>query len=451
MKKIGLIGTGILIISLIFFFAFKQNGNSDAEDIIVPVKKGKFVIDVNTPGELEAKNSVEIQGPMRLRDFQIYQITISRMVDEGTMVKKGDWVADLDHSDYNTKFQDAQLELEKSESKYVQTQLDTALQMRQARDELVNLKYDVEQAKLVVEQSKYEPPATIKQNEYNLDKARRAYQQALDNYKIKLDQNKAKMQEVFADKKKQSRIVTDMRDLGNQLTIMAPEAGMVVYKKDWDGKPIKAGSQISAWNPTVATLPDMSIMISKVFINEVDVRKVKPGQHVDISLDAFPDKKLTGTVLSVANVGEQRPNSDAKVFESRIEVTGTDYSLRPSMTTANRIIVKEYDSALYIPLECLHSKDDSITYVYRKNGIKTVKQEVEVGQSNENAVMILKGLAEEDRVYLSVPAGYEDNAIVLLPEMNGKRNKDKKNNESPGAENAVSSVKTDTSTVKSKE
>ena len=48
----------------------------------------------------------------------------------------------------------------------------------------------------------------------------------------------------------------------------------------------------------------------------------------------------------VANVGEQRPNSDAKVFEVRVEIDGTDPTLRPSMTTSNKIIASVKDSTL---------------------------------------------------------------------------------------------------------
>jgi multidrug efflux pump subunit AcrA (membrane-fusion protein) len=429
MKKFSIIALGVIIIALIAFFSFRGSGQAEVADIVMTVEKGTFTIDVVTAGELEAKNSVEILGPERLRDFRIYNLTISKIVDEGTLVRKGDWIADLDRSDFNTRLQDTQLEVEKVQSQFIQTQLDTALQMRQARDELVNLKYNVEEAKLVLEQSQFEPPATIKQNEYNLEKAIRNYEQARDNYKIKLDQSKAKMQEVDADRKKKIRDLTAMEAMGNEFTILAPEPGMVVYTKGWDQKPIKAGSQINSWHPTVATLPDMTIMISKTYINEVDVRKIKPGQKVELGLDAFPDKKLTGVVTNVANVGEQRPNSDAKVFAAIIQIDGSDNTLRPSMTTSNRIIVQEIDSALFIPLECLHSKNDSITFVYKRTGLKTVKQEVQIGPSNDNSAIILSGLAENDRIHLSVPKGLEDEPIALLPEMNGKRNVPKQKEE----------------------
>jgi hypothetical protein len=55
--------------------------------------------------------------------------------------------------------------------------------------------------------------------------------------------------------------------------------------------------------------------------------------------------------------------------------------------------------------------------------MKIVKQEVMVGEANSNDVVILAGLAEADRVHLSIPAGMEDEDIVLLKEMDGKRKK----------------------------
>ena len=133
---------------------------------------------------------------------------------------------------------------------------------------------------------------------------------------------------------------------------------------------------------------------------------------------------LKGIVNRVANVGEQRPNSDAKVFEVAVEIDGTDPSLRPSMTTSNKIIAKTIDSALFIPLECLHSQADTITYVFRKNGMGVEKQEVIIGDTNANDAVVLGGLSDADRVYMSVPPRMENQPIALLEEMNGKRKKD---------------------------
>ena len=185
------------------------------------------------------------------------------------------------------------------------------------------------------------------------------------------------------------------------------------------------------WDPVVATLPDLTTMLSKTYVNEVDVRKIKSGQKVEIGLDAFPDKKLIGKVIKVANVGEQSPNSDSKVFEATIEIDGTDPLLRPAMTTSNKVFVNEMDSALFVPLEGLHSKNDSITYVYKRSGLKTTKQEVQVGETNSNEAIINLGLENGDRIYLSIPSGMEDNEISLLAALDGKRMKKEEVEEKP--------------------
>jgi multidrug resistance efflux pump len=421
MKKqiiIGLIAVAVVVSGFLFFNITEK---TDTADIIVPVKRGNFVVDITTTGELEAKNSVEIMGPTGLRRYRVYQVSIQDIVDEGTVVKKGDWIATLDQSEFNSKLQDKELDLEQAQSEFIQVQLDTTLQMRQARDELINLKYAVEEMQIKLDQSQFEPPATIKQAEIDLDKARRALEQAQQNYKIKLEQNRARMTEVATELRKDQNELDEMRDMVQEFQITAPEPGMLVYAKGRDGKPMKAGSQIHVWDPVVATLPDLSVMLSKTYINEVDVRKVKPGQMVQIGLDAFPEKELVGRITRVANVGEQSPNSDSKVFEATIEIEGTDDLLRPAMTTSNKIIVNELDSAIFVPLESLHSQYDSIAFVYKRSGLKTVKQEVQVGETNSNSAVIKLGLEEGDRVYLSVPSGVEEQEVNLLAELNGKR------------------------------
>ncbi len=422
MKKKIIAGITVLIVIIVGILVYNSGADTASTDIIIPVEKGHFVIDIVTTGELEAKNSVKIMGPAQLRNFRIYQVNIQKIIDEGKVVKKGDWVATLDPSEFNTKLQDKAIDLEKKQSQFIQTQLDTTLEMRKARDELINLEYAVEEMKIKLEQSKYEPPATIKQAEIDLEKAKRAYEQATNNYQIKHQQNNAKMAEISAELRKVQNEYNQMLKLKQSFTVVAPEDGMVVYAKGWDGKAMKAGSTIHTWDPVVATLPDLTVMLSKTFINEVDVRKIKPGLRVEIGLDAFPEKQFTGVVTRVANVGEQRPNSDSKVFETTIEINEQDELLKPAMTTSNRIIVNEFDDVLHIPLECLHTRSDSITFVYKRSGLNIVKQEVQIGETNTDEAIILKGLEEGDKVYLSVPKGQENKEVTLLPELNGLRN-----------------------------
>ncbi len=383
-------------------------------ELFVSVKKGRFEISVAATGELEAKNSVSIMGPTAIRTAGIWQVKIQDLVAEGSVVKKGDYIAALDRSEITGKLRETEIELQKIESQFTQTQLDTSLTLRQARDELINLGFSAKEKELVLEQSKYEPPATIAQAKIEVEKAVRALAQANENYKIKRNQAIAKMREVSANLAQIKGKYDQMVALVNEFTIHAPEDGMVIYQREWGGRKKTVGSTINAWEPTVATLPDLTVMISKTYVNEVDIRKINTGQPVKIGLDAFPDKKLTGKVVKKANVGEQRPNSDAKVFEVVIEVSESDTTLRPAMTTSNNIIAGALEDVLHLPLECLHNEGDSLVYVYKKNGMSIVRQQVVIGQSNDNEVVILQGLAEGESVYLSVPKNAGKSQLVSL-------------------------------------
>lgn len=411
-RNIVLILAGSATLLLLWWFLHGSNSVS-GEKITAEVKKGDFLITVISTGELQAKTSENIVGPMGMRTVGVWQVKISDLVPEGTVVKQGQYIATLDRVEITTKLKDLETELQKSQSLFTKTQLDTALEMRTARDELINLKFGMEEKKLVLDQSKYEPPATIRQAEIDLDKSKRAFEQAQQNYVLKQKQSIAKMQEVSATLDQQQRKYDETVVVVDQFVINAPKGGMVIYKRDWDGRKVGVGSTISPWDPTVATLPDLTKMISLTYINEIDISKVKMNQTVSIGIDAFPTMKYTGKVIEVANVGEQLPKSDAKVFEVKILLNESDTTLRPSMTTSNTVLTDKLSNVLSVPLECIHTEKGK-TFVYLSSGFSFIKQEVKTGVSNDNAIVIEKGLNEKDVVYISVPEGADLTEVTLL-------------------------------------
>lgn len=387
---------------------------ADRKEIVQKPQKGEFEVLVTATGELQAKNSIDISGPPGARKAGLYQMKITRMVPEGTVVNEGDFVAELDKSDLLSKIKEVEINLQKFQSQFTQAKLDCTLTLSQARDELINLEYAMEQKKLEKEESIYEAPSTQRQAEIEYEKSQRAYEQAEKNYRTKVQQATAKMREAEADLFKEQRKHEDFLTVFDEFTIKAPSNGMVIYFREWDGKKRVVGSTVSPWQPTVATLPDLRLMESITYINEVDIQKIKKDQNVRISLDANPDKVLTGTVTQVANIGEQRPNSDSKVFEVKIQVNEKDSTLRPAMTTSNQIVVTNVPEALYIPLESIHT-EDSTTFVYRSNGGSVSKQEIKVGLMNDNYAVVEEGLEETDEFLLSVPENAAELTIQFLP------------------------------------
>src|SRR6266850_2571263 len=222
------------------------------------------------------------------------------------------------------------------------------------------------------------------------------------------------MREVGADLQRQRNLLKVVQDVMAGFTIRAPGPGMVIYVKEWNGRKRTTGSQVNAWEPGVATLPDLTQMESVTYVNEIDVRKLAVGQAVVVTLDADPTKHLTGKVGSVANVGEQRPNADAKVFEVKVTIMEADTTLRPGMTTGNAIETLKLGVALYVPLEALGSVE-GIPFVYRQDGGQVTKQEVITGPMSDDEVVIIRGLEENDRVLLSPPADHDRMALKRLP------------------------------------
>lgn len=248
MKKKVLIGGGA-VLALLLVIWFFSGGASDVQgEVFVEAKRGTFKVEVTTTGELEAEKSVKILGPSGLRAAQIWQVKIDHIVDEGTVVEKGGYIARLDQSELSDKIQNRQNELQQSLSKYTQTKLDTALELRAARDELINLKYAVEEKDIILSQSQFEPPATIKQAEINLAKSKREFEQAKENYKLKSQKAVAQMQEAAAELAEDQGKFNFLDEIRKKFTITAPEPGMVVYQREWNGTKKGVGSTIGAWD-----------------------------------------------------------------------------------------------------------------------------------------------------------------------------------------------------------
>ena len=80
------------------------------------------------------------------------------------------------------------------------------------------------------------------------------------------------MREVGSELARQRNQLGIIQSVMDGFTIRAPAPGMVIYDKEWNGRKKVVGSQVSAWDPTVATLPDLTQMESVTYVNEIDVR-----------------------------------------------------------------------------------------------------------------------------------------------------------------------------------
>jgi len=406
-KKTLLIALVPLI--LIVGYLILQGSDQAVTDITVKVERGPFQIQIYSSGELESENSENITIPEKMKDrnLRIYELTITDLIDEGTYVDSGDYVGTLDHKAVEENIKSTQDDLETQLTELQDAKIDSNLNLSNQRDVIINAELDLEEKKIVMDESIYESPSVQKKAAMDYDKALRKYEQEKNAYKLKREQEENRVTRRFIDYRQTEDRLRELQELYNSLEIYAPKSGLLTYYKYGYGGVTKVGSRVTMWNPIIATIPDMTNLVSRTFINEIDISKVKVGLPVDVGVDAFPDKQLSGEVISMANVGQNMPNSDAKVFEVKIKIFDVDPDLRPAMTTSNVIQAVSLQDTLFIPLEAVFS-NDSLQYVYKSNRGNLSKQIVSLGDANENYILVKDGLDEGDEIFLSAPDETED-------------------------------------------
>jgi HlyD family secretion protein len=430
MKKKIIITFTLLVLLALSVLLILTGSSGEKVHITTSVRRGPFEVLIYSTGQLEAKSSENIVVPDILRDrnIRIYEIKITDLIEEGTVVDSGEYVASLDHKVVEEVLVSAQEDLEEALNSFEDAKMDSNLNLSNYRDQIINAREEVEEMQIVLDESVYESPAVIRKAEMDLDKARRKLSQEIKGYELRERQAISRVERSAIELRDRQNRVNLLLDVLKSLRIHAPRQGMVIYGRDRTREKIKIGSSVSAWNPIIATLPDLSSMLSLTWVNEIDISKVKTGQKVVIGIDALPEKILEGEVILVANIGQPMPKSDAKVFEVRISILGDVSDLKPAMTTSNIIQTAFFQDTLFIPSETVF-ENDSLQYVFLEKQGSIVRQVVDLGDENENHVLIRKGLSENDRILLTEPdepGEYPLEGMAIYREIKERRLKEEK-------------------------
>jgi len=395
-KKYIFIIVALIVLILLFVFKPWATGDSDGES--VKVMKGTFETYITEIGELKARKALDITVPevSFKRELDIWSLKILDIVEEGKIVKKGDHVATLDPTDVVEELRNVDIKLDGYYNKLETAKLDSSLTLSAARDAIQKAKDLVLDKEIKVEQSVYESKAVQRQAKLELEQAKRSYERS----KRELEQRRRKLK-VSIDRyqskiKKYEHRKSLYLQLRSELDIKSPADGMIVYGRSYDGK-IRAGSRVGRWAPLIATLPDLSTLMSEIYVKEVNIAKISLGDKVRITVDAFPDKEFTGEITKIANIGQEIPGEYQNGFKVEVTLDKYHVELLPGMTTTNVIITGTWEDALMVPKNYVFV-NDSLKYVLLKSGLKTEKQPVAIGGENEEFYRITSGLSEGDVV-----------------------------------------------------
>ncbi len=183
--------------------------------------------------------------------------------------------------------------------------------------------------------------------------------------------------------------------------ITAPAAGVIIGRGVEAGETVVGGTSAFGGGTELFTMADLSTLLVKAAINEVDIGKVQKGDHVALTVDAFPGDTAQGVVRLVPPAA--RLQDRVRVFDVEIVVTGGANVLRPGMTANVRISGPVRTATLRVPVEAVLLKEGK-PVVYKLGGSGPQAVPVTLGLSDLFYVEIVNGLAAGDSIALEDPA-----------------------------------------------
>lgn len=401
----------LVVVTLVIYAIATREKEKDPE--IVKVEKGVFELVVTSMGELEALESENITIPDVLvnHSVRIRSLAITDIVKEGTVVKKGDYVATLNPADVEEQLKSLYEQLDLYEVNLENIKIDSSIVLSEARDGIRQSRDQLLDREINLEQSYYESKAVQRQAQINLEVAERNLDQKNRNYIQMRRKHQIRVERAEDLIKRQMDEIEVLEQLKRDLRIVAPGPGLVVYARGYDGEKIRIGSNVNRWAPLIAMLPDLSTLQSVTYVKEIDISKIQAGLSVRLKIDAFPEGEFNGIIKRVANVGQVLEGEFQTGFKVEITVDPSGKTLLPGMTSTNHIVVNSVKDVLIIPRHTVFNEGDLI-YVYKKEGLSVVKQQISTGGENDNYVWVTEGLEEGERVLTHAPV--QSDALQLV-------------------------------------
>ncbi len=435
------------------YFLLADDSSLGEEPLLAEAIKGEFVHDVVDQGAVESSNNVEIKCTVKARD-RAGTIILS-VIPEGTMVKKGDEVVQLDSSALEAERDQQQINLNTSRALKEQAEnsvnaAKTALE--EYRDGLFLQELKGIEAEILVAQENYrraveyaryserlaakgyvtqlqleadlfavEKAETDKQiaekkrdvlNQFTRDKNLKTLQSELNTAEAKF---KAEVHSYALEEKK----LQELEEAIAGCTIYSPEAGQVVHANTFSGRGnaefvVEEGASVRE-GQSIIRIPDPTQMQVKTSVNEARVTLIDVGMPATITFEAFANQEFRGEVVKVNQYAEPSSwtSGNVKEYATYVKIIDPPANLRPGQTAAVEIHVEQRSQAIQVPVQALVEHEGRMFILVKvEDGYETRK--VEIGSSNDKTVTIESGNLREGEQVAMYPRRYKQ--LLELPD-----------------------------------
>lgn len=352
---------GTVAVVLLVVLVAKGRGGKDAvfdPTLVSRVERGELELSVTELGRIEPREKVGVKSKVA---GQVEQL----LVDEGAQVKKGQLLIVLDPIDYQRNVVRAQQDVQKAQAA-------------------------VEFAQLSLER-----------------RVRGLSERAVAQADVDLADNDLKTKKILLAQSRESLAIAQDQLRFSRVT--APLDGTITQRTIRVGETVVPGSMATMDSTALMTISDMSALLAKADLNQIDVAKVRLGQTVSLTLDALPGKSFKATITKIAPASILPKGKDVEVFpiEATLLPEGTEV-IKPGMTADVKIHIETKKGVLRLPIEAV-VKEKGKSYVNKvttndKGKQKTDRVEVTVGARNDREQEILSGIAEGERVLIKPPS-----------------------------------------------
>ncbi len=451
----------IVLFALIFIVAATgvvlylryETRDETAKLITHTVERAPFQHIVLEQGEIESSQNVEVVCNVKSRNRD--GTAILWVADEGTWVKKGEKLVELDSSALEQEIKQQRIVVNSSHALKISaaSALEQAVvakeeyldgefikQEKTILAEILKLKEELalseDNARFSTEQAAqgFVTQRTLRADQFNVEKAIVSLDLAENNLKTlrnitkrkeligfdsKIETAKAKNEAEIKSHQEELDKLTEIEEQLELCIIYAPDDGQVVHANRYSSRGgsaefvVEPGALVRE-RQEIIRLPDPANMQVKDKINESKIALVAEGMPVKVQMGAFEDNVLDGVVRKVNKYAE--PGnwfSSVKEYATIIEIIDPPENIRTGMTAEVQIFVQELDDALQIPVQALINYRAHYFCMKLVNG-ETETMEVKIGPTDDKMVVITEGVAANDVVVMN-PKRYEE--LLNLPDL----------------------------------
>jgi HlyD family secretion protein len=365
---------------------------------LITAQRVDFPLIISATGILEATRSVAV-GPPAIRRESRFKLL--RMVDEGTQVSEGDFLLEFDTSDIARRLRDETANFQRVQEEAQKKRSDAEIQLKNLKLQLEQAKADLEKLEIKLgQQAELVSAIAIEETRIRRDAAKKNVESLEKKVKYVTESQQLDLQISRSNERNYRQRMDNLIDAMDSLTVRAPVSGVVIYKRNWNNEPREIGSYVSSMD-TVLEIPDLSTIRAKIYVDEVDVGKVKVGQEANIVVDAVQGRAFRGKVTAIGTILKQATfDRPQKIAEAFVEFQDTDLKqLRPGMSVKAQLQVGKYSQVVVIPLSSIQERNGrSFVQVWRPADKTWEWREIQLRTNDGLTAVVESGLEANEKI-----------------------------------------------------